>query len=182
MYTMASIFWVWGGSLYLKVIISLLHVIWIFSIRFHHWWADDLWRGLTMRCLCDARKIREIMKTGQPADCPVKLCVLLSYVQSIEVPDSKVHGANMGPTWGRQDPGGPHVGLMNLVIWGYHGLSATSQVFICNRCLEYIHYCRLIILIIGNNGFIFSNQYNVDLKYVYTLICENKETFIWLAR
>ena len=29
-------------------------------------------------------------------------------------PDSKVHGANMGPTWGRQDPGGPHVGRMNL--------------------------------------------------------------------
>ena len=22
----------------------------------------------------------------------------------------------MGPIWGRQDPGGPHVGLMNLVI------------------------------------------------------------------
>ena len=32
-------------------------------------------------------------------------------------PDSKVHGANMGPIWGRQDPGGPHVGHMNLVIW-----------------------------------------------------------------
>ena len=35
------------------------------------------------------------------------------------VPDSKVHGANMGPIWGRQEPGGPHVGLMNLAIWGY---------------------------------------------------------------
>ena len=29
-------------------------------------------------------------------------------------PDSKVHGANMGPTWGRQDPGGPHIDPMNL--------------------------------------------------------------------
>ena len=29
-------------------------------------------------------------------------------------PDSKVQGANMGPIWGRQDPGGPHVGPMNL--------------------------------------------------------------------
>ena len=29
------------------------------------------------------------------------------------VPDSKVHGANMGPNWGRQDPGGPHDGPMN---------------------------------------------------------------------
>ena len=25
-------------------------------------------------------------------------------------PDSKIHGANMSPTWGRQDPGGPHDG------------------------------------------------------------------------
>ena len=32
-------------------------------------------------------------------------------------PDSKVHGANMGPIWGRQDPGGPHIGPMDFVIW-----------------------------------------------------------------
>ena len=31
-------------------------------------------------------------------------------------PDGKVHGANMGPIWGRQDPGGPHVCLMNSAI------------------------------------------------------------------
>ena len=29
----------------------------------------------------------------------------------------KVHRANMGPTWGRQDPGGPHVSHTNLAIW-----------------------------------------------------------------
>ena len=32
-------------------------------------------------------------------------------------PDSKVHGANIGPIWGRQDPDGPHVGPMHFVIW-----------------------------------------------------------------
>ena len=32
-------------------------------------------------------------------------------------PDNKVHGANMGPIWGRQDPDGPHVGPMNLAVW-----------------------------------------------------------------
>ena len=37
---------------------------------------------------------------------------------SSTVPDSKVHGANMGAIWGRQDPGGPHVGPMNIAIWG----------------------------------------------------------------
>ena len=31
--------------------------------------------------------------------------------------DSKVHGANMGPIWCRQDPDGPHVGPMNFAIW-----------------------------------------------------------------
>ena len=32
------------------------------------------------------------------------------------IPDSKVHGAQMGPTWVLSAPGGPHVGPMNLVI------------------------------------------------------------------
>ena len=38
------------------------------------------------------------------------------YLQQV-FPDSKVHGGNMGPIWGRQDPSGPHVGPMNLAIW-----------------------------------------------------------------
>ena len=33
------------------------------------------------------------------------------------IPDSKVYGANVGPTWGRQDPVWLHVGSMNLAIW-----------------------------------------------------------------
>ena len=32
------------------------------------------------------------------------------------IPDSKVHGANMGPTWVLSAPGGSHVGPMNLAI------------------------------------------------------------------
>ena len=40
----------------------------------------------------------------------------LSSVVNSDYPDSKVHGANMGPIWGRQDPGGPHVGPMNFAI------------------------------------------------------------------
>ena len=38
-------------------------------------------------------------------------------LNSVGAPDSKIHGANMGPTWGRQDSGGPHDGPMNFVIW-----------------------------------------------------------------
>ena len=33
------------------------------------------------------------------------------------IPDSKVHGANMGLISGRQDPGGLHVGPMNFAVW-----------------------------------------------------------------
>ena len=32
------------------------------------------------------------------------------------IPDSKVHGANMGPTWVLSAPDGPHAGPMNLAI------------------------------------------------------------------
>ena len=31
--------------------------------------------------------------------------------------DNNVHVAHMGLTWGRQDPGGPQVGHVNLAIW-----------------------------------------------------------------
>ena len=41
-----------------------------------------------------------------------------SYVSQI-YPDSKIHGANVGPTFGRQERGGPHVGHTNLAIWVY---------------------------------------------------------------
>ena len=38
--------------------------------------------------------------------------------QNKNYPDSKVLGANMGPIWGRQDPGGPHVGPWTLLYLG----------------------------------------------------------------
>ena len=38
-------------------------------------------------------------------------------IETYGPPDSKVHGANMGPIWVWQDTGGPYVGPMNLAIW-----------------------------------------------------------------
>ena len=43
-----------------------------------------------------------------------------------------VHGAYMGSTWGRQDPGGPYVGPMNLA----------SKVYAYDMCKKYIKYFR----------------------------------------
>ena len=31
-------------------------------------------------------------------------------------PNSKVHGAHIGPTWGQQDPGVPHVGPTKIEV------------------------------------------------------------------
>ena len=54
-----------------------------------------------------------------------------------DIPDSKVHGASMGPIWGRQDPGGSHVGPANFAIW-YGTGSTLAQVFNMNQ-LTYRH-------------------------------------------
>ena len=43
-------------------------------------------------------------------------CLLFSCCITNVYPDSKVHGANMGPTWVLSAPDGPHVAPMNLAI------------------------------------------------------------------
>ena len=48
----------------------------------------------------------------------------MNYLFLMSYPDSKVHGANMGPILGRKGPGGPHVGPMNIAIW------VSYQIFI----------------------------------------------------
>ena len=53
-----------------------------------------------------------------------------------EIPDSKVHGANMGPIWGRQDPGGPHVGPMSLAIWD-------MLLDLCLYCCHFLAYTSM---------------------------------------
>ena len=55
---------------------------------------------------------------------------------SIHYPDSKVHEANMGTIWGRQDPVGPHVGPMNFAIW--------AHVWLINNTPTAKHYIRYI--------------------------------------
>ena len=48
---------------------------------------------------------------------------IISYITRSS--DTKVHGANMGPIWSRQDPGGPHVGTKNFAIWEAHLTNGT---------------------------------------------------------
>ena len=40
-----------------------------------------------------------------------------------------VHGANIGPIWGRRDPGGPYVGPMNFAILDSKAKALWSKMF-----------------------------------------------------
>ena len=70
----------------------------------------------------------EMSKSTYPCDTPdthsrpVSMCHVSGQKLNMcgraqKFPDSNVHGANMGPIWDSQDPGGPHVGPMNISIW-----------------------------------------------------------------
>ena len=80
--------------------------------------------------MCKTR-MRNII--AAPGKCPTYNHVLLTkrllaMPQLNEIPDNRVHGAIMGPIWGRQDPGGPHIGPMNFAIWdSIHGEFTTRN-------------------------------------------------------
>ena len=61
-----------------------------------------------------------------------------------DIPDSKVHGANMGPIWGWQDPGGPHVGPMNFcrlgLVW-----CASAVIMLANIWAHFLSLARSML-------------------------------------
>ena len=59
------------------------------------------------------------------------------------IPDSKVHGANMGPIWGRQDPGGPHVRPMNFAIWAGPISKTRCAIYTQLKQDKFMIYCWL---------------------------------------
>ena len=64
----------------------------------------------------------------------------------------------MGPIWGRQDPGGPHVGPMNFAIWGMrHELSLPDVAGSVNGWSKYIDWETLTLhRILVNHGLMWS--------------------------
>ena len=72
-------------------------------------------------------------------------CIPWNVFREGSLPDSKVHEANMGPTWGRQDPGRPHVGPMNLAIWagtgGAHWYKTPTNVVLPDVTATQMDYC-----------------------------------------
>ena len=78
-----------------------------------------------------------------------------------EGPDSKVHGANVGPSWGRQDPSGPHVGHMNFAIWDvfwayqYCARFLESSAMICSDRSIHSYTNSSFLMVTSSNGNIF---------------------------
>ena len=67
---------------------------------------------------CEGRQdIKVIVQTFFHKQDDVMIRGRFLHYQCFTSPDRKFHGANMGPIWGRQDPGGRHVGHMNFAIW-----------------------------------------------------------------
>ena len=65
---------------------------------------------------------------------------------------SKVHGANMGPIWGQQDPGGPMLAAWTLLS----GMYWRWVVLLC-----FVMYIQ------------FWNKVNTNFNAIFNIICEN---------
>ena len=67
--------------------------------------------------------------------------------------DSKVHGADMGPTWVLSAPDGTYFGLMNLAIRGYPRSFFSDElpedcVFGTSKCQQHFSQSRTVISIV----------------------------------
>ena len=66
-------------------------------------------------------------------------------------PKPKVHGANMGPIWGRQEPDGPHVGPMNLAIWVCRATSPSQTV---KGCSSFLFVCLFFVSVLWLHAYL----------------------------
>ena len=74
-----------------------------------------------------------------------------------EFPDSKVHGANMGPTWVLSAPDGPHVSPMNLAIREHsvHWDASNELIILAVVSTHWgrvMHICIGKLIIIGSDN------------------------------
>ena len=84
--------------------------------------------------------------------------IMTSWQQMVDIiPDRRVHGANMGPIWGRQDPGGPHVGPMNLANWDNY-----EQISLKNKMVK--THCRWQCQELHNIFYEFSEDWHAFIQ------------------
>ena len=84
----------------------------LFNKRFNCGWSEIPWHSCYVNVILNPLPV-SLASTTRRRVCRSQLWwkwFLLSINSCIMTPDSKAHGANMGPIW-------PHVGSMNFVIW-----------------------------------------------------------------
>ena len=65
---------------------------------------------------------------------------MIDSIVTWQYPNNKANGDNIGPTWVLSAPDGPHVGPMNLAIWGNSpGQQQSSYWQSCLEILEKLH-------------------------------------------
>ena len=98
----------WYQVLLRWVCFGCKHFICSFELTIYWWLLQDCCSAFaeTLELLQSCTELHHLM-----------IYQVLLDIFSYNLPDSNVHGANMGPIWGQQDPGGPHVGPMNFAIW-----------------------------------------------------------------
>ena len=92
-------------------------------------------------------------------------------VSFLNVQNSKVHGANMGPTWVLSAPDGPHAGPMNLGIRGSMFACFHKEDMARKRCVA----SRKIVCIFDNQIKIFQNGYKIWMVpiFICVQICDS---------
>ena len=100
--------------------IKLVVLLWCVSLGLYHQFLVDssgIFTHISFRIVAfnSLHHISSDNQVSYPADLSISV-IWNNHNLERHFPDNKVHGANMGPTWVRQDPGGSHVGPKNLAI------------------------------------------------------------------
>ena len=65
----------------------------------------------------------------------------------------------MGPIWGRQDPGGTHVGPMNLAIWGIEWSASGIAALCCIESLDQNIGCEVNDIIMSCTNYLWETSF-----------------------
>ena len=101
------------------------------------------------------------------------LFITLSQEQSI--PDSKVHGDNMGPTWVLSAPDGSHVGPMDLAIRDYFdwniGISDCPDKFVHSQSSAFFQVSSRLITLLHSISMVIAYQSFVLFQHIKSKLC-----------
>ena len=166
---------------------TLIHVAaWYLMRRHAITWANvdrDVWSLMASLCL-DELKCRVPVNHLYSKRTSQGFGVMLAS----SLVDSKVYGANMGPTWDRQDPGGPHVvGPMNLAIWGplqFFVTDISSLFHPCSSITSFSPFSRAsfwIFLVGGCFRILVEYSYSQLMIQRYSTVKTPREATLWVV-